>query len=193
VYDETQKQIKEKRKHYSEARTLLSEKIQEHEQPVRQHLLEQKASIGRSVQKVTLTCENEDPADVSLRFQQRKTVRRTKRLGLKLFRQMIQQIIDRRSKQLEERGIYRVRWKDFVPVLVEDLVKEINKFYQENREEVVHERVCMRKGSTNRTVSRSRSSDKGKERSRETGSSGSRVVREKSRKSKSYKKRRHQS
>lgn len=148
VYDATRKELQTKRKHYSEARVILTEKMQVQETPVKRHLLEQKEVKGAPVQKVTLTCQDQDPEDVSLRYQQRKTVRCTKRLGLKLLREMVKSIIDRRSKQLAERKIYNVRWKDFLPVILEDLVTEINEFQSTHREESVHESVCMRRAPT---------------------------------------------
>lgn len=217
VYDQTQKQIKDNRKHYAEARVYLDEKIQESEQPVRKHLLEQKASVGHPVQKVTLTSEDQEPEDVSLRFQQRKTHRCTKRLGLKILHQMIEAIIDRRTKQLAEREIYHVRWKDFLPVLMEDLVHDINEFHTQNQKEILHQKVYMRACSSKRNTkcntgknkthnvegsnlaqssqnkqssSKIHRSDKGKE--PEYSESNQCVVRERSKKRKSSKKRTHE-
>lgn len=188
MYDETQKQIKDKRKHYAEARDYYKEKIEENEQPVRQHLLAQKESMGRPVQKVTLTSDDQESEDVSLLFQQRKTNRCTKRLGLRIFRQMIENILKRRTKQLEQRGIYRVRWTDFLPVLIEDLVHDINQFHQQNREQVVHEHVSMRACRRGKAGGLNSHSDKKKELEIPRKSSG--IVREKTKKRKSSKKRR---
>ncbi len=152
LFIESQTELREKRKHYCEGNAILQDKLKKHEDPVKRHLLQQKETVGQPVQKITLVRGTDQPEDVSLRFQQRTTMRTTKRLNLTMFRQMIVAIVERRRAQLLKRNITSVTWKDFLPVLIEDLIHEVQKYYEEHREKVTRENIYFRKASTKKLV-----------------------------------------